>query len=206
MEKRYQSVVNSDIESLDINSINKDLFDSYNFRTENSKDINIKLLRIADKIKRHIAINDLLSLIMNIDIVVEIEKGIFEFALLHVVTNGLEYKMVENVYQDKVYDIIYNIKDKNNDTLLKSIISGNMLPYAIAFLSPQQLNPSIWRTLLDKKRYIQEAETNMATTDRYKCRKCGERKANVTELQIRSADEPTSLFVTCLVCYNTFII
>jgi len=204
--ERHIKFLDCNIDNFNINEINKHIISSYKFRTENSKDINIKLLKVAEKIKRYETVLRLSHIIFDIEISNEIEKGIFEFSLLHVTTHGLEYKTVTSIYHDKEYDIIYNLKDPTNTNLLKSIKEGHIIPYAIAFLSPQQLNPDRWKDLLEKKMFRQEAENNMATTDRYRCRKCGERKAKVTELQIRSADEPCSLFITCLICYNTFII
>ena len=55
-----------------------------------------------------------------------------------------------------------------------------------------------------KIKFREDTENNMATTDLYKCYKCGERKATSYQMQVRSADEPMTIFVTCLVCYNTF--
>lgn len=202
----FPDISKYNLQTFNINEFNKCLMDSYKFRTENSKDINIKLIKIAEKLlNRHNTIDKLLHIIYDIYKVHEIEKGIFEFSLLHVTTHELNHKSVLAVYNDIVYDIIYNITDQNNKSLLGSILNNDVAAYAVAFLSPQQLNPERWVSLLNKKRFREDKENNMATTDRYKCRKCGECKAKVTELQIRGADEPTSLFVTCLVCYNTFI-
>lgn len=188
--QRYKKITGYNVITFNINEINKSIFDSYHFRTENSKDINIKLLKIAEKlIVRYETIIKLFNILHNIDIANEIEKGIFEFSLLHVTTHSLEYKTVVSIYNDKTYDIVSNLTDKTNKTLMHSIINNNMKPYAVAFLSPQQLNPERWVDLLNKKRFREEKENTMATTDRYKCRKCGERKAKVTELQIRSADK-----------------
>lgn len=193
-------------DNFNIHKINKNIIESYKFRTDNSKDISIKLLKCAEKIHRYNTIIQLLNILLDFNKASELEKGIFEFSLLHVVTNNLEHKMVHSIYHDKVYDITFNLTDKTNKTLKKSIINGILAPFAVAFLSPQQLNPERWTDILNKKKFMEDKENNMAVTDRYKCVKCGEKKSKVTELQIRSADEPTSLFVTCLVCYNTFII
>lgn len=195
--QKYSKALEYNIDNFNITEINKSVFDSYKFRTENSKDINIKLLKIAEKtINRHETLNKLMNIIYDVDKVEEIEKGIFEFSLLHVTTHGLEYKTVSSIYNDKVYDIIYNLKDVSNKTLLNSILSNDVKSYAIAFLSPQQLNPERWIDLLNKKRFREEKENNMATTDRYRCRKCGESKAKVTELQIRGADVCLQMLLT----------
>lgn len=203
---RYSIISKLDINTFDPALVNKHIFDSYKFRNENSKDISMKLLFFAEKnIKNYESVDKLLNIIYDIDIVNEIESGIFEFSLLHVITHGLEFKTVVPIYHDKVQDIMHNLKDPTNETLMRSILNNNIMPYAVAFLSPQQLNPSKWISILNKKKFRENAENNMATTDRYRCSKCGENKAKVTELQIKSADEPTNLFVTCLVCYSTSI-
>ncbi|KAI6698696.1 hypothetical protein NL676_018815 [Syzygium grande] len=36
-----------------------------------------------------------------------------------------------------------------------------------------------------------------ATTDQFKCGRCGQRKTTYYQLQTRSADEPMTTFVTC---------
>eukprot|EP00923_Selenidium_pygospionis_P033672 GHVN01059069.1.p1 GENE.GHVN01059069.1~~GHVN01059069.1.p1 ORF type:complete len:227 (+),score=43.13 GHVN01059069.1:3-683(+) len=46
------------------------------------------------------------------------------------------------------------------------------------------------------------SQDQMAETDQFKCGKCGKRKATYYQLQIRSADEPMTTFVTCIVCGN----
>ena len=40
----------------------------------------------------------------------------------------------------------------------------------------------------------------MATSNRFKCRKCGKRECSYYQLQTRSADEPMTNFITCLNC------
>ena len=39
-----------------------------------------------------------------------------------------------------------------------------------------------------------------AMTDQFKCGRCKQRKCTYYELQTRSADEPATIFVTCLDC------
>lgn len=41
---------------------------------------------------------------------------------------------------------------------------------------------------------------NTATTDMFRCGKCKQRKTMYYQKQIRSADEPMTTFVTCVVC------
>lgn len=182
--------------------------DDYNFITDSSKDIPVKLIKYAElMIKRYEVIGKLNLLLFDPQIAIDVEKGIFEFALIHININNLHHKFVAPVYLDKASDLIGNLSDNpniDNKTLKNKILTKEIKPQLVAFLSPEQLHPERWLSILTKKTYREEVEANMATTDLYKCRKCGERKSKVTEQQTRSADEPSTKFITCLICYNTF--
>ncbi|KAJ0030853.1 hypothetical protein Pint_13530 [Pistacia integerrima] len=41
-----------------------------------------------------------------------------------------------------------------------------------------------------------------ATTDQFKCGRCGQRKCTHYQMQTRSADEPMTTYVTCVNCNN----
>jgi len=194
---------------MDITIPTKKDLSRYKFITENAKDLDVKFIAFAKKnIERAKYTIELSKILLNIYKAEQLEKGIFEFALVHTFLNNLNEKFVISVYLDKFYDIRDNINDNikiNNKTLKPAILSGHIRPELVPFLSPQQMHPERWAELLNIKKYREDKENNIATTDLYKCRKCGERKAKITQLQIRCADEPTSTFVTCLVCYNTFV-
>jgi transcription elongation factor S-II len=64
-----------------------------------------------------------------------------------------------------------------------------------------------WKDQLEKKSkrdYARFHEEEQASTDMYICPKCRSRKATFYTLQIRSADEPETVFVTCLDCKHNF--
>ena len=59
-------------------------------------------------------------------------------------------------------------------------------------------NTNIWPMhTIDSVEEIKELEDGM-----FRCGKCKSLKTTYTELQTRSADEPTSIFATCLSCGN----
>jgi DNA-directed RNA polymerase subunit M/transcription elongation factor TFIIS len=140
----------------------------------------------------------------------EIEKGIFEFALIHLVLDKLPNSFVKMIYDDKLTDICANLDPNNNEldnqTLLPIVMSGKFKPFFVSFLSPEQMHPKRWSDIINKERLKRETLANMSTTDLYKCSKCHEKKFRITELQLRCADEPSSKFLTCLVCFHTFIV
>ena len=195
----------------DYNPDNYNIYNMYGFITEHSRDIDPRLIKYAKKeINRAESVLKINELLIDLRLSIGIEKGIFEFSLLHVYMNSLNTPFIGAVYRDKLFDILVNLdtnnKQVNNRNLKANIIEGKIKPEVVAFMSPEQLHPKRWSELILKIKNREDKENNMATTDLYKCKKCKERKCKVTQLQTRSSDEPVTTFVTCLVCYNTFCI
>jgi transcription elongation factor S-II len=92
-----------------------------------------------------------------------------------------------------------------NDELYTRIQKKEINPKNLAFMKPYELFPKHWKTLLDEKfkidKNLYETRTECAT-DIYMCGKCKKRMCTYFQLQIRSADEPMTTFVTCLNCGN----
>jgi len=133
-----------------------------------------------------------------------LEKGVFNYAIkeagIRKIIKKWENPYFAQIYLDRLRSIYINLK---NPKLLDQIKSGEVLPQNIAFMTHQELNPDHWRELIDKKikrdanKY---ANTIKATTDMFTCRKCKSKNCTHYELQTRSADEPATIFITCLDC------
>jgi DNA-directed RNA polymerase subunit M/transcription elongation factor TFIIS len=191
-----------------INTVSPFHHSQYDFITENSVDIKDEYIQNAERVltraENQIKINEIL---LDIDISLKIELSIFEFSLIYCLNNNLNDNFIKAVYEDKLNSIIANltdIKNINNKTLKKDLLSKKINPAYVAFMSPSQLHPKKWLYWVKKKEYKEIRENSIVYSDAYKCFKCGERKTKVTQAQTRSADEPMTTFVTCLVCYNTF--
>jgi len=138
-----------------------------------------------------------------------IEKGILEFTLILISNEAPDVvDFISNIYRSKVNDICVNLDPNNerinNQSLRRSLLDGDLDPHYVAFMNPRQLHPERWSKELEKQRNIEDATNTMKVTDIYKCRKCHARKSTTMQMQTRSADEPMTIFVTCLSCYNTF--
>lgn len=197
------------INTFNYKSIMSQLTREYQFITESSHNVDHQLIRYAElTIDRGECVIELNKIVGDIHQSINIEKGIFEFALVHTTINKLQEQFVSSVYYDKFNDICANLDPTNteidNQSLLKSIKNNQIKSQLIAFLSPEQLHPERWKDLIEKSQRKNDTEHNMATTDIYKCYKCGDRKFKITQMQTRSADEPMTTFVTCMTCYNTF--
>jgi len=174
-----------------------------NFITEQSNDISYDFICAAQQnISRSESIFKLNEHVRDMKISSEIEIGIFEYCLVYVKIHNFQEKLVASVYDYTVYNIIKNIM--MNKELVVDMKNGMIKPRMIAFMSPSQLNPKKWATLLAKKQLKEEQENNMTTTDIYKCRKCDKKKCTIKMMQTRALDEPMTIFVRCCNCYNTW--
>jgi transcription elongation factor S-II len=104
------------------------------------------------------------------------------------------------LYVDRLRSIYMNLK---NAELLEQLKSGEITPQTIAFMTHQEMNNGRWSKLIEQKikRDANKFTTNVqASTDMFTCKKCRSKKCTYYELQTRSADEPATIFVTCLDC------
>jgi DNA-directed RNA polymerase subunit M/transcription elongation factor TFIIS len=210
----FNNIMNSDdydISKIDIYNFNTDILKKeYNFITETSKNINNKLIIYAEKIiERGKYVIELSDILNNLQMAIDLELGIFEYALIHVTVDQLIKELVLPIYLDKFNEICLNLREESyikNKTLKPSILSKKIGAKYIAFMTPEQLHPEKWTDIINKRQYRIDKEQNLATTDLYKCYKCGERKCKVAQFQTRSSDEPITSFITCVLCLNTWIL
>jgi DNA-directed RNA polymerase subunit M/transcription elongation factor TFIIS len=193
----------------DIQHLNPYAHTEYNFVIPNSVDLRHQFIQYAETcINRAEAQTILSNILLDIDIALKIELSIFEYALIYCSNNKYEPNYVKPIYQDKLNEIISNLDENKkgvmNKTFKNNILSGKIDSSNVAFLSPAQIHPEKWVHIIKKKEYMEQREKNIVYSDAYKCFKCGESKCKITQVQTRSADEPMTTFVVCVVCHNTF--
>ena len=155
-------------------------------------------------------INKLNTVIHNKPLTRKVEKGIYNYSI-KISENRNVIKRWDNpkfkkIYVDKVISMYINLNPKSyigNERLLKRLKDKEFEPIDLAFMDTQTTFPENWKELIDEKskrdRILYEVRTEQAT-DIYKCGRCKKRMCTYYELQTRSADEPTTIFVTCLNC------
>lgn len=133
-----------------------------------------------------------------------LEKAIYNYALkeaeLKKIVKKWENPLFLQLYTDRLFSIYMNMK---NEKILQSLKSKELLPVTFAFMTHQEMNPEHWKELLEKKRLIDKSKYNtdlVANTDMFTCSRCKSKKCNYYTLQTRSADEPETIFITCLDC------
>jgi len=135
---------------------------------------------------------------------INLEKGIFNYAIKEAnsrkIVKKWENQAFVQLYMDRLRTIYMNLK---NVDLLQQIKNREVTPQSVAFMTHQEFNPAHWKVLIEKKtkRDASKFTTNIqASTDMFTCKKCKSKKCTYYELQTRSADEPATIFVTCLDC------
>ena len=147
-----------------------------------------------------------------------LERGVFNYAIKEA-TGKKIIKKWENpyfvqLYIDRLRTITINLRksaqrlcenacEKLSNNLLYQIFHLEITPQQLAFMTHQEMDPSHWHTLIEQKikRDANKFTTNIqASTDIFTCRKCKSKRCTYYELQTRSADEPATIFVTCLDC------
>lgn len=142
----------------------------------------------------------------------QLETGIYNYSIQEAekksVVKKWENPDFKEIYLFKALSIFSNLnKDSyiKNNTLLDRVLSKDLKAYDLAFMSPDQLFPDRWESVVNEKteqnKYKFEERAEIAT-DIYRCSKCGQRKCTFYQLQTRSADEAMTTFVTCLNCKN----
>ena len=190
-------------------SYDKEYIKGCDFIMENSLSLPISFIMYAEKQRDKIDTTQKIDNIINcINISEDIEKGIFEFSLNFVKTHGYPDHFFLLTYNDKLHNLLLNLDINNkhleNKTLLPSILNGKLSGQIISFLNMYQLHPARWKSIIDKNNLRDDTMSTVNTTDEYKCSRCGERKHTYYITQTRSADEPATVFYTCINCKKTF--
>lgn len=133
-----------------------------------------------------------------------LEKGVFNYSIkeanIKKIVKKWENTQFVQIYLDRLRTIYSNLKNEN---ILLSIKKKEILPQQFAFMTHQEMNPEHWKELIERKikrdsfKFTNNIE---ASTDMFTCRKCKSKRCTYYEMQTRSADEPTTVFVTCLDC------
>jgi len=163
--------------------------------------------KLDKDIDRVIAVQKLNDVLNDLQLAIIIEAGIYEFSIVYSKEKNLAITIIPSVYCNKLSDLLlYLTKDSKiySKYLFDSLLDKKINAQEVAFYSPQLIDPDQWEIYKKKQELKDYKKNNMAATNLYKCYKCGERRCKVTELQTRSADEPMTSFVTCLICYNTW--
>ncbi|XP_078445509.1 transcription elongation factor TFIIS-like [Wolffia australiana] len=103
--------------------------------------------------------------------------------------------------------ILFNMRDAKNPDLRRRVLLGHVTAAGLVDMAAEDMASDERKRQNQqiKDKAIFECERGApakATTDQFKCGRCGKRKTTYYQLQTRSADEPMTTFVTCVECNN----
>ncbi|KAL1960698.1 hypothetical protein VTO42DRAFT_6528 [Malbranchea cinnamomea] len=108
-------------------------------------------------------------------------------------------------YRTKIRSLYQNLRNRSNPGLRVRVLTNEVTPDQFVRMSHDELKSDEQRELERKiqkenmdKAMVAKAEQSINSS--LQCGKCGQRKVTYTEAQTRSADEPMTLFCTCLAC------
>lgn len=140
----------------------------------------------------------------------DIEIGIFNWTIDFCIKNNIiknwDNNKFKKIYINKSISVISNLDPKQylkNKYLLKLLQNKKINPHEIPYMKNEDIYPDKWnniKNILEKKVEGLKNNKNISITDQFKCGKCKKRECSYYELQVRSADESATLFITCLNC------
>ena len=130
------------------------------------------------------------------------EKSVFNYAIKEATLQKIVKKWENPFFVQLYLNRLRSIKS-NLPFLTKMLETGEIQAKDVGFLTHQEMNPEKWMTLIENKiiRNASKYNNNIeASTDMFTCKKCKSKRCTYYELQTRSADEPATIFITCLDC------
>ena len=145
---------------------------------------------------------------LGMDIYRKIETGVYNWALECATRNAVPktwaHRGFRSIYCQKARSVVSNLVPDilGNTALIEAISAARVEPHRVAYMTPEEMHPDKWKRVLDMKTQKEQSifQKPESMTDQFKCSKCKKRECVYQEVQLRSCDEPVSLFITCLNC------
>jgi len=133
-------------------------------------------------------------------------EHVAQLAKKHYIPRNWKAMPFQELYRTQLRSLLWNIHPRSlvkNPRLLERCLAGEFPLAQIPSMSAYDMFPERWQELADKQlireQKILEGNKSQAT-DEHKCNRCHKRQCTYYEMQTRSADEPTTIFITCLNC------
>ena len=133
-----------------------------------------------------------------------IENVIFDITEKHINSHSLSDFYMKEFYIDRISNYLKLGKKKKFVTRINKIDDYDDM---VEFIKSKPFHkiPKYWKDCIDRNKSIEIfTNNNIEYSKSYKCSKCGKNESNVATAQTRSADEPMTIFVTCIHCGYSF--
>lgn len=110
-------------------------------------------------------------------------------------------------YTTKALSVQYNLRHPDNPGLRQRVLDKTVGLKKLVSSRPAELFPELWEPIFEKVAYKQlrkqlTVDAESAPDGMFQCRKCKSKKTTFYQMQTRSADEPMTVFASCLACEN----
>lgn len=113
------------------------------------------------------------------------------------------FQEIHTYRQFRLFSNLHPESPVGNRRLLKRVQERELSMADLARLEDMELYPENWKRLQDQQ-LVREQKwlegNKMVATDMFKCNRCGKKETTYYEMQTRSADEPMTIFITCVNC------
>lgn len=109
-------------------------------------------------------------------------------------------------YTTRALALEQNLRNPRNPSLAARLLRKSLGLKAFAAMRPPEMWPELWEPVYQRaaarqlRREAGITRASDAPDGAYECRRCKSRKTVYTTMQIRSADEPETVYVHCLNC------
>lgn len=109
-------------------------------------------------------------------------------------------------YTTRALSLEFNLKNPKNPGLVEGLRDGTIPLETFVGMTPQEMWPEPWKAVEERvkarqlRREAASLDPATAPDGAYTCSKCKSKKTVYTQIQIRAADEPATIFVRCINC------
>lgn len=120
------------------------------------------------------------------------------------------HEFFEKTYKNKLRTLLYNLKNSQDSKLCDAVKCGDVEPSTLITMTAEQMQPHIWAAAkeeLERKNHEKFApclQDMIIGSGAFVCKRCRSDKTAYIELQTRSTDEPSTIYVKCLECEATW--
>ena len=142
--------------------------------------------------------------------VIHLEQVIFDITIQESIKKNVlrsfENQLFQTLYKSSARKIIGNLSQTSyvhNEHLFSKVKKGDLTFDHLRAMNDTDLCPHLYNEMRDRQLQREQSQLEgnkaMATT-KFKCNRCEKRECTYYELQTRSADEPMTIFISCLNC------
>lgn len=136
-----------------------------------------------------------------------IEKTVYNWSVKSFKDPSWENREFVSRYKHKALSIKFNLSQKSNYEMIEKIKKGDVDFKRIVFMEPEEIWPNgpvaIRKKQIkidEERKYMSQNEIENFPDGLFTCGKCKKKKTTYYQLQTRSADEPMTTYVTCILC------